>query len=185
MKKDEFIKKINQFGVNLEDINVGITEDKFLPGFICCSNGVLNEGRFLIFKVRDNGDYDILYHGKEDIIWAKFYKIMFTQLKEYGYINNKITRRIVEVNNTKIIQYMKNSYGLTELNAISNLNLLKSNFKVFNEFKYYMLNGYFIQGKTVVSYEGYTAQKIFETTRVNILEAFNQLLELKNKQPIK
>lgn len=183
MKKEDFIDKINQFGINLDDIKLAITPDKFLPGYICCSNGVLKSGRYLVFKVRDDGEYDILYHGKEDIIWDKFYNLVFTQLKEYGYINNKITRKIIEVNNTKVIDYLMNTYGLSEKRAVQSLAKLKTNFRVFNEFKYYMINSYFIASEMAVSIEGYTAQRLFETSKMklNVLGSYNYLLYLETE----
>ena len=82
---------------------------------------------------------------------------------------------------SQVLSFMKSEFHLTEKQAEDNFEKLKGCLNLMMEFKYFIVEKKFLDSKYAFEYKGYTAEKIFNETSLNVLGAFNYMLYLWNE----
>ena len=176
MNREEFIENITEMGIKPE--NYGIYVDKlagssYVMGIYC------DNGEWVVYWVDERNNIFESYRGDEDIAFDSFFRKLFVRLDDLNYINDSVTKDIVKITKTEVFDYFRKKYQMEENELNEDWNYLLQNFKVLNNLKYYVVHDSFVPKEDAYVVEGYTAQRVYEETDLDELEAHKYLVYLK------
>lgn len=178
MIRDEFIKKIEDIGINLSEFGVYI--DKIVKTQY--SLGIFQDGQdWVVYNVDERNTLSESYRGEENIAFDRLFRKIFVRLDELNYVNDSITKEIIKVSKDEVLSFLKKTFEMEEWELEDTWNYLLQNFKVLNELKYYSVNKKYVPQKDAYHVEGYSAEDIFNETYLDELGALNYLIYLKRK----
>jgi len=172
MKKIDFIKKMDKYGINLEKINVKIDELVTEPNMICIYE---KDDQWFLY----NKDNELMIRNEDDA-FDTLYKEVMKVIKEIKYFPEEITEEIMNLSNSTIIKFLMEECKYDKATATKAFEYLKKDTRVFNEFKYYLKTKKFIdEGARQVL--GHTAKELYETTSLGVPGVFKFLIYLKEE----
>ena len=180
MTKNEFLKKINEYGINLSLFQIALgykTNVMYYSGIFEKENG-----KWFFYKVGDRNTFSVLYTGTEENVFQKLYDDLFGQMDLEGYITKSISDKVIETSYHYVCDFLQKKYNISKSEAENIWKHLSYDFNVLNEVKYFALNNKFVPEDDCYRVEGYSAQDIYEKTYLTEIGAYNYLIYL-DKHP--
>ena len=176
MTKNEFLKKMEEYGIKLEDYQIVIDEYKPVSYFL----GIYKrKDTWIIYKVGDKNNVDIMYEElSENKIFDEFYQEVLERLHNLGYVTANISNQVIQTSEEYVCNFLQKKYSISKFDAKDIWNDLKYDFRVLNEVKYFALNAKFVPSDDCYKVEGYSAQDIYEKTYLTEIGAYNYLIYL-------
>lgn len=133
-----------------------------------------------VYEVGERNDVELVFSGTEEAAVQELYDIVFYRMRGRKFRNKYITEEVIKTSYDQIADFLKEKYGMDEYGINETWEYLCQDFEVLNEFKYYVLNGEFVPEDICIKRSGYSAQRLFESTYLEQIGAFNYLIFLKN-----
>lgn len=177
MLKREFLEKMDEYGINLEDYQIVI--DEYVP--VSYFLGVYQrKNEWIIYEVGDRNNVDIMYEElSENKIFEEFYQEVFERLRSLRYVTINISKQVIQTSEEYVCNFLQKKYHISKFDAKDIWHDLKYDFHVLNEVKYFTLNNKFVPSNDCYKVEGYSAQDIYEKTYLTEIGAYNYLIYLK------
>lgn len=178
MKKQEFFDLVDDYGIDLAKLNITIGEPCGWEG----AHGIYEKDNKWIYYSADGRNHifeDIL--ANEDEAFDRIYREVFVDLQLDRFLTKNITKSIIQIPKTTVLEYIQNQYSLSVEQAEGAWHYLKQDMHVLFELKYYVTNGCFVPEKHCYKVQGYSAEQLHKTTYLEVLGAFNYLIYLGNK----
>ena len=180
MTKEEFLKKMEEYGIKLGKYQIIV--DEYMPISYFLGIYKRNE-KWLIYEVGERNQVSFLYEeNTEDKIFDDFYQAIFGRLGMMGFLNKSITPNVIETSKAYVCNFLQKKYNISKSDAKDTWNYLLYDFHVLNEVKYFALNNKFVPENDCYRVEGYSAQDIYEKTYLTEIGAYNYLIYL-DKHP--
>lgn len=177
MFKHEFLKKMREYGINLEDYQIVIDEYVPVSYFLGVCKG---KNKWIIYEVGDRDNVDIMYEeSSKNKIFEEFYQEVLERLHSLGYVTMHISKQVIQTPKKYVCNFLQKKYNISKSDAKDIWNDLKYDFHVLNEVKYFALNDEFVPSNDCYKVEGYSAQDIYEKTYLTEIGAYNYLIYLK------
>ena len=175
MTRVEFQKKIEDIGLDLEII--GVVMDSLIRAPYTL--GVYKRGdEWVLYTVDERNIVYESFVGAEDVAFEKLFRKVFVKLDELNYLNDSVTKDVIKSEKRFVYEMLKNRFSMEEWELKETWEYLIQNFQVLNEVKYFLCNNNFVPEIDAYAVEGYTAKRIFETTYLDELGAYNYLVYL-------
>ena len=174
MNKKEFLDKIDSFGFELKDFNLFVDEVSYNQNSYSI---VHEENNWTIYYCDERHNLCNLFQGNESDSFALFYNITRSNIYE-DCQNHSITRDVVFTEKSQVYDYFHTNFKMTDWEFNQTWENLMKNHHVLNEVKYYSLTGNFVPAADAYRVQGYTAEKLFANTRLNVIGAYNYLIYL-------
>ena len=178
MKQKEFLQLIDQYGLNLNKLAVTIGEVSGWEG----AHGVyFKNGTWVYYSAdgRNHIDEDVLEN--EDEAFELMMQYVFLDLHNKHYLTRIIDEDIAKIGKETVCRFIQEKYTMSEQQADDAWIYLKQNMHVLFEFKYYIVKGDFVPDKYCYKVQGYSAERLYTTTYLEVLGAFNYLIYLSMK----
>lgn len=176
MTKNEFLKKMEEYGIKLEDYQIVIDEYKPVSYFLGVDK---RKDAWIIYEVGDRNNVDIMYEElSESKIFDEFYQEVLERLHNLGYVTANISKQVIQTSEEYVCNFLQKKYSISKFDAKDIWNDLKYDFRVLNEVKYFALNAKFVPSDDCYKVEGYSAQDIYEKTYLTEIGAYNYLIYL-------
>ena len=176
MKREEFIEKITEMGINCK-------RHIMYVDLVCkqaYAEGIYQDNEdWVIYSVDERNNLYEYYRGEENGAFDMFFSDLLVRMYEENYINASITKEIVQISRTVIFDYFRKKYLLEDAELNYAWNYLLYDFTALNNLKYYVVHDSFVPEKDAYEVQGYTAQRIYEETCLNELEAHKYLVNLR------
>lgn len=175
MTKEEFLEKIHSYGINLNlySIAMGYRTDRMYYSGIYQDNG-----KWIVYQVGDQNRVVILYEGTEEEAYEELYDILFVLIRSEGYINQSITKNVIQTSEANVCRFLKDKYVTNKIIINDTWNYLKWDFHVLNELKYFALYNKFVPEDDCYKVQGYSAQDVHNLLGSNIFDSFVYLIKL-------
>lgn len=175
MTKEEFLKKIDSYGINLNlySIAMGYRTDRMYYSGIYQDNG-----KWVVYQVGDQNRVVVLYKGTEEEAYEEFYDILFVLIRSKGYINQSITKNVIQTSENNVCRFLEDKYGTNKIRTNNTWNYLKWNFHVLNELKYFAIYNKFVPEYDCYKVQDYSAQDVHELLGLDIFDSFIYLIKL-------
>ena len=176
MKREEFIEKITEMGIDCE--HNGLFVDSVCEQ--AYSEGVYQDNEdWVVYSVDERNNLYEEFRGEEDVAFDRLFRKVFVRLFHEKAFNTSITEEIVQTPRTVIFDYFRKKYLLEDAELNDAWNYLLQDFDALNNLKYYVVHDSFVPEKDAYAVQGYTAQRIYEETCLNELEAHKYLVNLR------
>ena len=112
MTKEEFLKKIDSYGINLNlySIVMGYRTDRMYYSGIYQDNG-----KWVVYQVGDQNQVVVLYKGREEEAYEEIYDILFVLIRSKGYINQSITKNVIQTSETNACRFLEDKYDTNKI----------------------------------------------------------------------
>ena len=173
MTEDKFISKLEMCGLdnifkyqsdntNKEPLTLGVYG---------------NDGHYTMFSVDQEGSYTEQTCVNENEAFNKLYDKAFEILEEAGIIDKEhITIEVAKMPKNDVIGFICKEYTISREEAEECWDYLKKNIKVLFEYKYYVYHKAFVPSERCYMIDGFTAEKLWSDTTLEILNCFNFLI---------
>ena len=176
MKREEFIEKITEMGINCAQHVMFV--DSVCK--IAYAEGIYQDNEdWVVYSVDGRHNLFEEFRGEEDVAFDRFFRRLFVKLYYEKVINTSITEEIVQTPRVVIFDYFRKKYLLEDAELNYAWNYLLYDFTALNNLKYYVVHDSFVPEKDAYEVQGYTAQRIYEETCLNELEAHKYLVNLR------
>ena len=177
MTKEEFLKKLQEYGINLDRYQIAIdykTREMYYTG-------IYKDGdKWIVYNVGDRNEVSIFYEGNERTAYMYIYDILFVDIRDAGFINQSITEDVIQTSKSYVCDFLQEKYSISKSDAEGTGEYLLYDFRILNEVKYFALNNDFVPAKNCCKIRGYSAQDIYEKTYLTEIGAYNYLIYLEN-----
>ena len=177
MTKEEFLKKLQEYGINLDRYQIAIdykTREMYYTG-------IYKDGdKWIVYNVGDRNEVSIFYEGNERTAYMYIYDILFVDIRDAGFINQSITEDVIQTSKSYVCDFLQKKYSISKSDAEGTWEYLLYDFRILNEVKYFALNNDFVPAKNCCKIRGYSAQDIYEKTYLTEIGAYNYLIYLEN-----
>ena len=176
MTKKEFLKKMQEFGINLGEYQIVV--DKYIP--VSYYLGVYKKDKeWIIYEVGERDQVTDLYREyTEDKIFDDFYRNVFGRLDIMGFINRSINKKIIQIPKSYVCNSLQKKYDMSQNDAEDAWEYLLYDFHVLNEVKYFALNNKFVPKDNCYRVEGYSAEDIADELGLNAIDSYKYLINL-------
>ena len=176
MTKKEFLKKMQEFGINLGEYQIVV--DKYIP--VSYYLGVYKKDKeWIIYEVGERDQVTDLYREyTEDKIFDDFYRNVFGRLDIMGFINRSINKKIIQIPKSYVCNSLQKKYDISQNDAEDAWEYLLYDFHVLNEVKYFALNNKFVPKDNCYRVEGYSAEDIADELGLNAIDSYKYLINL-------
>ncbi len=176
MKQQDFLKLIDEYGIDLNKLSIVIGECSGWEG----AHGVYEKnGQWIYFFADGRNNIDEKTMNNEDEAFDKMYRYVFLDLDTKKYLTKFIDEDIIKINKSFTCNFIQSNFSLSEEQSLKAWNYLKQDMHILFEFKYYVANGIFVPEKYCYKVEGYSAEQLCKTKMLNPLEAYNYLIYLR------
>lgn len=175
MTKEEFLKKMQDYGIHLGMFQIVV--DNYKPySYIL---GIYKKDKtWIIYEVGERDQVSVLYqYHNESEAFDKFYQNILGRLDIEGYINRSINQDIIQMTKNNVYSSLKFQY-YSKKQVDELWNTLSWELRILNEFKYYAKFGRFVPDADCYSVKGYSARDICKIMHVNAINAFTVLIDL-------
>lgn len=177
MNKEEFYKKLQEYGINLDayQIAIGYKTDEMYYRWIYKDNG-----KWVAYRVGDRNRVSTSYKENEKDAYQYIYNALLVDIRRAGLVNQSITEDVIQTSKSYVCDFLQKKYSISKSDAEDTWEYLLYDFRILNEVKYFALNNDFVPAKNCYRVEGYSAQDIFEKTYLTEIGAYNYLIYLEN-----
>ena len=176
MTKNEFLEKMHEYGIKLEDYQIVIDEYRPVSYYL----GVYKKDKeWIIYEVGERDQVTDLYREyTEDKIFDDFYRNVFGRLDIMGFINRSINKKIIQIPKSYVCNSLQKKYDMSQNDAEDAWEYLLYDFHVLNEVKYFALNNKFVPKDNCYRVEGYSAEDIADELGLNAIDSYKYLINL-------
>lgn len=105
MTKNEFLKKMDEYGINLKKYQILV--DEYAP--VSYYLGIYRKGReWIIYDVKDRNQVMVLHKGNsENEVYDEFYNAVFVRLNIMGFINNGIDKQVIQTSKRYVCNFLQ------------------------------------------------------------------------------
>lgn len=178
MTKEEFLKKLQEYGINLDRYQIAIdykTREMYYTGIY------KDRDKWIVYNVGDRNEVSIFYEGNERTAYMYIYGALLADIENAGFVNRSITRNVIQTSKSYVCNFLQKKYSIPKSDAEDTWAYLLQDFRILNEVKYFALNNKFVPEKHCVKIRGYSAQDIYEKTYLTEIGAYNYLIYLEKK----
>ena len=175
MTKEEFLKKLQEYGINLDRYQIAIdykTREMYYTGIYKDGN------KWIVYNVGDRNEVSIFYEGNERTAYMYIYGALLTDIENAGFVNQSITEDVIQTSKSYVCDFLQKKYSISKSDAENTWEHLLHDFRILNEVKYFTLNNDFVSEKHCVKIRGYSARDIYEKTYLTEIGAYNYLIYL-------
>ena len=89
MTKEEFLKKLQEYGINLDRYQITIdykTREMYYTGIYKDGN------KWIVYNVGDRNEVSIFYEGNERTAYMYIYAVLLADIENAGFVNRSIKR---------------------------------------------------------------------------------------------
>ena len=177
MTKEEFLKKLQEYGINLDRYQIAIdykTREMYYTG-------IYKDGdKWIVYNVGDRNEVSVLYEGNERTAYMYIYGALLADIENAGFVNQSITEDVIQTSKSYVWDFLQKRYSIPKSDAEDTWEHLLHDFRVLNEVKYFALNNKFVPVKNCCKIRGYSAQDIYEKTYLTEIGAYNYLIYLED-----
>ena len=149
MFKHEFLKKMREYGINLEDYQIVIDEYVPVSYFLGVCKG---KNKWIIYEVGDRNNVDIMYEeSSKNKIFEEFYQEVLERLHSLGYVTMHISKQVIQTPKKYVCNFLQKKYRISKFDAEDIWNDLKYDFHVLNEVKLQLFD--LFKGRSRTSFE--------------------------------
>ena len=179
MNQQEFYHLIERYGIDLKQLYIMIGTSNYWDG----ARGIYQEdGKWIYYSVADRNDVYETQLDSEEEAFSKIFSDVFFVLDLNRYVTMAISKDIIKIEKDVVCSFIRDTYAMSDKQAIEAWNYLKQDMHVLFEFKYYVANGSFVPEKYCYKVQGYTAEQLHKTMCLEIIDAFKYLIYLKTKK---
>ncbi len=176
MKQQEFFQMINDCGIDLNKLSIVIGEPCGWEG----AHGIYEkDGQWVYYFADGRNCVEEEVMNSEDDAFDEILKKVNVDLRRFT--NKFVSREIAKLPKQFVCDFLQKEYSLTSKQADDAWDYLKQDMYVLFEFKYYAANGEFVPEKHSYKVHGYSAERLYKTTYLEVLGAFNYLIYLGTK----
>ena len=175
MTKEEFYKKLQEYGINLDRYQIAIdykTREMYYTGIYKDSD------KWIVYNVGDRNEVSVFYEGNERTAYMYIYGALLADIENAGFVNRSITRNVIQTSKSYVCDFLQKKYSISKSDAEDSWEYLLYDFRILNEVKYFALNNKFVPEKHCVKIRGYSARDIYEKTYLTEIGAYNYLIYL-------
>lgn len=178
MTKEEFYKKLQEYGINLDRYQIAIdykTREMYYTG-------IYKDGdKWIVYNVGDRNEVSIFYEGNERTAYMYIYGALLADIENAGFVNQSITEDVIQTSKSYVCDFLQKKYSISKSDAEDTWAYLLHDFRILNEVKYFALNNKFVPEKHCVKIRGYSAHDIYRKTYLTEIGAYNYLIYLEKR----
>lgn len=175
MKKEEFFKKMDAYGIDLERLSVYVGDFHHWP----LAHGIYEkDGKWFYYNVNKKNEMHEKQLTCEREAYDRLYKTVFADLFMDAYITNYIDENTIKVTKETVFRFLKNVYSFSEEQSTVVWNYLKHDMRIFFEFKHFVQTNKFVPDRYCVKVRSHSAEELFSTTSLSVLESYEYLMYL-------
>ena len=181
MTKEEFYKKLQEYGINLDAYQIAIgykTDEMYYRGIY------KDNGKWVAYRVGDRNRVSTSYKENEKDAYQYIYNALLVDIRRAGLVNQSITEDVIQTSKSYVCDFLQKKYSISKSDAEDTWNYLLYDFHVLNEIKYFALNNKFVPKDDCYRVHGYSAYDISDKLDLNAIDAFKYLIKLE-KEPDK
>lgn len=176
MKQYEFFKMIDECGIDLHKLSIVIGERCGWEG----TQGLYEkDGQWIFYSADGRNHIEEVVMNSEDEAFDEIFNTVNVELRSFT--NKFVSRDIAKLPKQIFCDFLRKKYSLTTKQIDDTWDYLKQDMHVLFEFKHYIATGEFVPEKHSYKVQGYSAEKLYKTTYLEVLGAFNYLIYLRNK----
>lgn len=175
MTKEEFYKKLQEYGIDLDRYQIAIdykTSEMYYTGIYKDSD------KWIVYNVGDRNEVSVFYEGNERTAYMYIYGALLADIENAGFVNRSITRNVIQTSKSYVCDFLQKKYSISKSDAEDSWEYLLYDFRILNEVKYFALNNDFVPTRNCCKIRGYSAQDIYEKTYLTEIGAYNYLIYL-------
>lgn len=175
MTKEEFLKKLQEYGINLDAYQIAIgykTDEMYYRGIY------KDNGKWVAYRVGDRNRVSTSYKENEKDAYQYIYNALLVDIRRAGLVNQSITEDVIQTSKSYVCDFLQKKYSISKSDAEDTWAYLLHDFRILNEVKYFALNNKFVPEKHCVKIRGYSARDIYEKTYLTEIGAYNYLIYL-------
>lgn len=175
MNKEEFYKKLQEYGINLDAYQIAIgykTDEMYYRGIY------KDNGKWVAYRVGDRNRVSTSYKENEKDAYQYIYNALLVDIRRAGLVNQSITEDVIQTSKSYVCDFLQKKYSISKSDAEDTWEYLLYDFRILNEVKYFALNNDFVPAKNCCKIRGYSAQDIYEKTYLTEIGAYNYLIYL-------
>lgn len=179
MNKEEFIMKVNEYGIDLDAFFIVIGYE---PKWMYYTGIYQDNKDWVIYEVNERNEATVVYKGTEKRAFSELYSMLLGRISRKGFVNDSVNKKVIQTSQFYVCDFLQKKYDISKSDAEDTWNYLMYDFHVLNEVKYFALNNKFVPEDDCYRVEGYSAQDIYEKTYLTEIGAYNYLIYL-DKHP--
>lgn len=177
MTKEEFYKKLQDYGIDLDRYQIAIgykTDEMYYRGIY------KDNGKWVAYRVGDRNRVSTSYKENEKDAYQYIYNALLVDIRRAGLVNQSITEDVIQTSKSYVCDFLQKKYSISKSDVEDTWKYLLHDFRILNEVKYFVLTNKFVSEKHCVKIRGYSAQDIYKKTYLTEIGAFNYLIYLEN-----
>ena len=99
MTKEEFLKKLQEYGINLDRYQIAIdykTREMYYTG-------IYKDGdKWIVYNVGDRNEVSVLYEGNERTAYMYIYGALLADIENAGFVNQSITEDVIQTSKSYV-----------------------------------------------------------------------------------
>ena len=184
MTKEEFYKKLQEYGINLDAYQIAIgykTDEMYYRGIY------KDNGKWVAYRVGDRNRVSISYEDNEKDAYQYIYNALLVDIRRAGFVNHSITEDVIQTSKAYVCDFLKKKYSISKSDAEDTWNYLLYDFRILNDVKYFALHDQFVSVDNCYKVYGYSAEDIADELRLNAVDSYKYLINLEKdpKQALK
>lgn len=181
MNKEEFYKKLQEYGINLDRYQIAIgykTDEMYYRGIY------KNNGKWVAYRIGDRNRVSTSYKENEKDAYQYIYNALLVDIRRAGLVNQSITEDVIQTSKSYVCDFLQKKYSISKSDVEGTWEYLLYDFRILNEVKYFALNNDFVPAKNCCKIRGYSAQDIYNIFNLTAIDSFKYLINLE-KEPKK
>ena len=175
MTKEEFYKKLQEYGINLDAYQIAIgykTDEMYYRGIY------KDNGKWVAYRVGDRNRVSTSYKENEKDAYQYIYNALLVDIRRAGLVNQSITEDVIQTSKAYVCNFLQKKYNISKSDAEDTWNYLLYDFRVLNEVKYFALNNKFVPKDDCYRVEGYSAEDIADELGLNAIDPYKYSINL-------
>ena len=179
MTKEEFLKKVNNYGIDLDSFFIVIGYE---PKWMYYTGIYQDDKDWIIYDVNERNEATVVYKGTEERAFSELYSMLLGRISRKGFVNESITKDIIQTSKQDVDGFLQKKYAISKQDAENTWNYVKWDFHVLNELKYFALHNQFVSVDDCYKVHGYSAEDIADELGLNAVDSYKYLIYL-DKHP--
>ena len=175
MNKEEFLKKVNNYGIDLDSFFIVIGHE---PKWMYYTGIYQDDKDWIIYDVNERNEATVVYKGTEERAFSELYSMLLGRISRKGFVNESITKNVIQTSKQDVDGFLQRKYAISKQDAENTWNYLKWDFHVLNELKYFALHSQFVSVDDCYKVHGYSAENIANKLGLNAVDSYKYLINL-------
>ena len=175
MTKGEFLKKVNNYGIDLDSFFIVIGHE---PKWMYYTGIYQDNKDWVIYEVDERNEATVVYKGTEERAFSELYSMLLGRISRQGFVNESITKNVIQTPKQNVDGFLQREYAISKQDAENTWNYVKWDFYVLNELKYFALHNQFVSVDDCYKVYGYSAEDIANELGLNAVDSYKYLIHL-------